>query len=58
MNTLYSLPSVCGKSVSYVDAYDINFNPHGSICCDNCNSILICREAWDFLYKGENNATI
>ena len=51
MNTLYSLRSVCGKTVSYVDAYDVNANPNGSICCDNCNSILICREAWDFLYK-------
>ena len=52
MTTLYSLRSVCGKSVSYVDAYDINLNPNGAICCDNCNSILICRKAWDFLYKG------
>ena len=52
MNTLYSLRSICGKTVSSVDAYTLNANPQGSICCDNCNSILICRKAWDFLYKG------
>lgn len=52
MNTLYSLRSVCGKKVSYVDAYDMNSNPNGTICCDNCQSILMCREAWMFKYKG------
>jgi hypothetical protein len=51
MNTLYSLRSVCGKTTSYVDAYDVNLNPNGVICCDNCQSILLCRKAWDFLYK-------
>ena len=51
MNTLYSLRSVCGNTTSYVDAYDVNFNPNGVICCDNCQSILLCRKAWDFLYK-------
>ena len=52
MATLYPLLSVCGKTTSYVDAFDVNYNPHGFICCDNCESILICRKAWDFLYKG------
>lgn len=52
MNTLYPLRSVCGNKISYVDAYDMNSNPNGTICCDNCQSILICRKAWDFLYKG------
>jgi hypothetical protein len=41
------------KDSSIVDAYDLNLNPHGSSCCDNCESILICRKAWDFLYKGD-----
>ncbi len=40
--------------VEVVDVYDINLNPHGSICCDNCQSILMCRKAWDFLYKELN----
>jgi hypothetical protein len=52
MSTLYALDSVCGNTTTYADAWDINLNPHGSICCDNCESILICRKAWDFLYKG------
>ena len=52
MSTLYALRSVCGTTVSHVDAWDMNLNPHGAICCDNCRSILICREAWDYLYKG------
>jgi len=55
MTSLYALRSVCGNSVSYVDSYDMNLNPHGSICCDNCNSIMICRKAWDFLYTKGNN---
>ena len=54
MATLYPLRSICGKTISYVDAYDINLNPEGSICCDNCNSISICRKAWDFLYQKGN----
>lgn len=52
MSTLYPLNSVCGNTMAYVDAYDINLNPHGSICCDNCESILMCRKAWDFMYEG------
>ena len=52
MTTLIRLDSVCGKTHTFVDVYDFNLNPHGSICCDNCDSILICRKAWDFLYKG------
>lgn len=52
MTSLYALRSVCGKTVSHVDSWDLTLNPQGAICCDNCNSILICRKAWDFLYKG------
>jgi hypothetical protein len=51
MSTLYTLNSVCGKNTFYVDPYEVNLNPNGAICCDNCKSILICRQAWDFLYK-------
>ena len=52
MSTFLNLASVCGKSSASVDVYDIDLNPHGIICCDNCESILICRKAWDYLYKG------
>ena len=54
MSAIYALNSICGKNTFYVDAFDVNFNPEGAICCDNCNSILICRKAWDFLYKEDN----
>ena len=52
MSTFINLDSVCGTSSASVDVYDLDLNPHGVICCDNCRSILICRKAWDFLYKG------
>ena len=52
MSTFINLDSVCGKSSASVDVYDLDLNPHNVICCDNCRSILICRKAWDFLYKG------
>ena len=54
MSTFVNLNSVCGKSSASVDVYDLDLNPHGVICCDNCQSILICRKAWDFLYKEKN----
>jgi hypothetical protein len=54
MATLYPLRSVCGNSVAHVDAYDMNLNPHGSICCGNCETILISRKSWDYLYQEAN----
>ena len=51
MKSIYAMKSVCGKNTFYVDAYDVNFNPNGATCCDNCKSILMCRSAWDYLYK-------
>ena len=51
MSTFVNLASVCGKSSASVDVYDLDLNPDGVICCDNCRLILRCRKAWDFLYK-------
>jgi hypothetical protein len=51
MSTFINLDSVCGATTASVDVYDLELNPHGVICCDNCNSIVLCRKAWDFLYK-------
>ena len=51
MSTFLDVHSVCGKLSASVDVYDLDLNPHGVICCDNCESILMCRKAWDFLYK-------
>jgi hypothetical protein len=39
MSTFVNLPSVCGATSASVDVYDVDLNPHGVICCDNCKSI-------------------
>jgi len=52
MSTFVDINSVCGAVTTTIDMHDVELNPHGVICCDNCRSILICRKAWDFLYKG------
>ena len=52
MSTFLNVKSVCGNASASVDVYDLELNSDGVICCDNCRSILICRKAWDFLYKG------
>ena len=51
MSTYVTVASVCGKSSTSVDVYDLELNTNGVICCDNCQSILMCRNAWEFLYK-------
>ena len=51
MSTYVTVASVCGKSSTSVDVYDLDLNPNGVICCNNCESILMCRKAWDHLYK-------
>jgi hypothetical protein len=53
MSYFVNLDSVCGKQSAPVDVYDLDANPHGVICCDNCKSILICRNAWNYLYKNK-----
>jgi hypothetical protein len=51
MSTYLPLASVCGATSAMVDVYDIDLNPHGVICCANCESIVLCRKAWDFMYS-------
>ncbi len=50
MSTYFTIPSVCGASSTSVDMYDLELNSD-IVCCDNCESILMCRKAWDYLYK-------
>ena len=52
MSTYVPIKSVCGAVTTTIDMYDYDLNPHGVICCDNCQSIVLCRKAWDYLYKG------
>ena len=51
MCTYVPIKSVCGAVSTTIDMYDYELNAHGVICCDNCQSILMCRKAWDYLYK-------
>lgn len=53
MSTFVNVKSVCGKVSAPVDIFDLDLNPDGVICCNECNSILICRESWyqKFNYK-------
>jgi hypothetical protein len=53
MSTFVNLKSVCGNASTSVDIYDLDANPDGVVCCDNCKSILICRNAWNYLYKNK-----
>ena len=51
MSTYVNVKSVCGNASTSIDMYDLELNTNGVICCDNCQSILMCRSAWDYLYK-------
>ena len=51
MSTFFNVKSVCGASITNIDMYDLELNDN-LVCCDNCKSILMCRSAWDYLYKG------
>ena len=51
MSIFVTVASVCGKASTSIDVQDLELNRDGIICCDNCKSILMCRKAWDYLYK-------
>ena len=51
MSTYVPIKSVCGAVTTTIDMYDYDLNPNGVICCNNCESILMCRKAWDHLYQ-------
>jgi hypothetical protein len=51
MSNFINVKSVCGNVSTSVDVQDLNLNTNGIVCCDNCKSILMCRNAWNFLYK-------
>lgn len=54
MSHYVNVKSVCGNSSTAIDMYDWELNRDGVICCDNCKSIMICRNAWNELYKEKN----
>ena len=51
MSTFVNIDSVCGNASTSIDIFDLDANPDGVVCCDHCKSILICRNAWNFLYR-------
>lgn len=51
MSIFINVKSVCGNASTSVDVQDLELNLDGVICCNNCESILLCRKAWDHLYK-------
>jgi hypothetical protein len=46
MSEFIFIYSVCGDSGSFVDVYDLDLNPHGVVCCANCESLVATRESW------------
>lgn len=53
MSTYVKIDSVCGSVTSSIDVFDLELNPHGSICCDACKSIVATRESWAKEYNYE-----
>ena len=53
MSHYVNVRSLCGDSTTSIDIYDLELN-NNIICCDNCESILMCRKAWGFLYQKGN----
>lgn len=46
MSTYVSISSVCGAVSGKIDIFDLDLNPHGSVCCGNCRLIIETRESW------------
>ena len=47
MSTFVNVKSACGRKSGAVDIFDLPLNPHGIICCGECETIIQSREAWD-----------
>ena len=50
ISTAFFVKSICGASGTMVEVEDLELNPEGVICCDNCKSILQARQSWYKLY--------
>jgi len=58
MSDFVLLRSACGKGGKFVDIYDAPLNTEGVICCDECSSIVACREAWYQVYGNPNGVLV
>lgn len=47
MSTYVAIKSACGRVDSSIDIFDLDLNPHGIVCCGECETIIQAREAWD-----------
>jgi len=47
MSTFTTIKSACGRITASIDIFDLDLNPHGVICCNECSIIIASREAWD-----------
>jgi hypothetical protein len=46
MSTYVAIKSACGRVTSSIDIFDLDLNPHGIVCCGECENIIASREAW------------
>ena len=46
MSTFTKIESACGRITTDIDIFDLELNPHGVICCGECETIIQSREAW------------
>jgi hypothetical protein len=46
MSTFTAIDSACGRITTSIDIFDLDLNPHGIICCGECETIIQAREAW------------
>ena len=44
MSTFVELKTACGKNSTQCDIFDLEENPHGAICCDECKRIIATKE--------------
>jgi hypothetical protein len=46
MSTQVSIQSACGRITTSIDLFDLELNPHGVVCCPECELIIESRDAW------------
>lgn len=51
MSYFINLKSACGRKSSSVDVQDLELNPHGVVCCVECETIIESRNAWNNYVK-------
>lgn len=47
MSTYVAIKSACGRVTTSIDIFDLDLNPHGVVCCGECETLIQSREAWD-----------